>query len=574
MNREVFPFVVIVIGLENMFRLINAVLATPAERPTTFRIASALGEVGFLSSVAVATDVVILFIIGSLSVPAVREFCVFAAIALAMDFVLHITYFLAVLSVDVRRLELQDSLDKLNLSTEDNGNDDLDSFSKKPAGVIALFDFLFKGGSPLSTRIAGSAIVSTSFKITVPTCHAHQLLQMICFAATLNMHFLENNVTDMVKALAQIANEPRKILRRSSDLTPIAEINPVRSPLTWLRIQDHTTGAEIINAVKPRASRLVAKVYDPLYVVLSGCDRTRSPWSIVNSLDTDILKGHTQAFVLTVVATVAGVTLLMKYLLMKNIPEEIVAKPEAPLLTTQTLYEGHSLDVAMIAASPKGVVASVGLDRRIVVWKLRGNRQTPTKELLRPTCAEHVLWPIVALAVDGTGEWLAIAPRAGRISFYRVNEATFFGSIAVELNGHQPSAFFFAPPTNGGHDSGPRLIILRTNGWLSEVYIKTSEVNHHRICNGVVVSSHGIFTPRLPLRIVAACQKGRIFVTARSAGGGDWHTHQLDLMAPPITSPLVQTGEAYTILPLSALGMVVSSRSCNVDLVDLMTGKG
>ena len=139
-----------------MFRLINAVFAMPAEQPTAQRIAGALGEVGFLSSIAVLTDLIILVIIARFSVPAVHEFCLFAGVALLVDFILHLTFFLAVLSVDVRRLELQDSLDKL--MTLNSNEDDLDAFGPlaKPNPVI---EFIFRGGSPLSTRIAGSAIV-------------------------------------------------------------------------------------------------------------------------------------------------------------------------------------------------------------------------------------------------------------------------------------------------------------------------------------------------------------------------------------------------------------------------------
>jgi hypothetical protein len=155
--REVFPFVIIVIGLENMFRLINAVFATPAEKPTTQRISGALGEVGFLSFIAVVTDLAMLVIIARVSVPAVREFCLFAGVALLVDFILHMTFFLAVLSVDVRRLELQDSLDKL-MSLNFNEDDDLDLFMP-PKEANAITEFLFRGGSPLSTRIAGSVIV-------------------------------------------------------------------------------------------------------------------------------------------------------------------------------------------------------------------------------------------------------------------------------------------------------------------------------------------------------------------------------------------------------------------------------
>lgn len=138
-------------------RLMSAIKDTPPEQSTIVRIATAVGEVGFLSSVAVATDLAILTIIGSVSVPAVTEFCWFAGIALVVDFVLHFSFFLAVLSVDVRRLELQDFLEKENLSSPR-----WDRRSSPARGGLKKF----MKGTPVSTRIAGSAIVRLLFLST------------------------------------------------------------------------------------------------------------------------------------------------------------------------------------------------------------------------------------------------------------------------------------------------------------------------------------------------------------------------------------------------------------------------
>jgi WD40 repeat protein len=284
----------------------------------------------------------------------------------------------------------------------------------------------------------------------------------------------------------------------------------------------------------------------------------------------DTLKEYIQGFILTIIVVVAGVTLLMNHLLMKDLAADISDASESggPLLTCQTLYEGHSLDVVMLTASPRGVVVSVGLDRRIVVWKLRTMWQLPSKDIIRPTCPQHSLWPILAIALDEKGEWLAIAPKQGRVSIWSVKEATFKCSVAVGLGGHQPSAFFFGSQF---YDTGPRLIVLRHDGWLSEICIKTGDSVHHRIFAGVVVSSsHGVFTPGLPLRIVTACQRGRIFVTSKMAG--EWTSGQLDLFELPTIPPILPPSESCTILPLSALGMIVTSRSCSVDLVDLLSG--
>lgn len=147
----------IVFGVESMFRLINAVLTIPAEQPTAVRIASALGEVGFISFVAMATNLAILIIIGSISAQAIREFCVFACIAILLDYILHMTFFLAVLSVDVRRLELQESIDRLMLSLNEEDESLDPAYNKQQQS--SLFDYFIGGASPLSSRIAGSVIV-------------------------------------------------------------------------------------------------------------------------------------------------------------------------------------------------------------------------------------------------------------------------------------------------------------------------------------------------------------------------------------------------------------------------------
>lgn len=550
--REFFPFVVIVIGLENMFRLINAVLETPAEQPTTNRVAIALGEVGFLSTVAVGTDLGILLIIGHFSVPAVREFCTFAGVALVMDFFLHLTYFLAVLSVDVRRLELQDSLDHMSFNDDHDNKYPWDSPSREFLGLV------MKGALPVSTRIAGTAI-------------------MVCFLVVLNMHFLENqsplrtflSLIEMIKN--SVGRGPTAVARPQATSLPI---NVARTPTSWLKLQDQLTGKELIRVVKPGAYRMVAKVYNPIFCVISGSNRSKIPGMLpspASMIDMETITKHFQGFLLTIVLVVAGVTLLMNYLLIKYIADDMsdgATENEGPLLTCHTLYEGHSLDVVMLAASTRGVVVSVGLDRRIVVWKLKTRRQVSSKDTIRPTCAEHSLWPVMAIALDEKGEWLAIAPRLGRISIWHVGEATFKSSIPNDLAGQQPAAFFFESGKDGDAlDRGPSLIILRQNGLLSETCIKTGQSIQHRICTGVVVSSsHGVFTPRTPLRIVTACQRARIFVTSKS--GGVWNSRQLNLLEQPWSG----VDAATTVLPLSALGMIVVSRSCSVDLVDLVSG--
>lgn len=380
--------------------------------------------------------------------------------------------------------------------------------------------------------------------------------------------------------LVGMIRNPNKFSQRS--LISEMPLNVARTPTAWLSKQDEFTGMELIRAAKNmgtannQAIRIIAKAYNPLFFLVAGSDRATTPEkmpNIISTIDLQVLGDHMQLFLLTIVVVVAGITILMNHMLASDVPEDATEHPkgEGPLLKCQTLIEGHSLDVAVLASSPSGILVSVGLDRRIVVWKLKGNRQPCLREVIRPTCAEHILWPVMAMTLDEKGEWLAIAPRNGKVSFYQIEKSVLYRSLDVDLRGMQPSAFFFAP-RNTNDDHGPRLVVMRSDGLLIEVYVKTKEIVYHQICEGVVISSsHGVFTPRLPLRIVTACQRGRIFVTAKSQG--EWYTEQLDLMSPPFVSPIMEPGEPCTILPLSSLGMVISSRSCNVELVDILSGR-
>lgn len=93
-----------------MFRLINAVLAYPPTMATEMRIGNAMGDVGPLSVAAAAQNLAILSLLSMVVSPGVAAFCAFAAIASLFDTFYLLTFFLAVLNVDIRRLELQDAL--------------------------------------------------------------------------------------------------------------------------------------------------------------------------------------------------------------------------------------------------------------------------------------------------------------------------------------------------------------------------------------------------------------------------------------------------------------------------------
>ena len=110
---EIFPFVVVVIGLENILIITKAVISTDPGLDVKFRIAEGLSKEGKALTKNLVT-VLCLVVLGIFTFNyAMKEFCIISLVGLLCDFFLHIVFFTTVLSIDIRRMELSD----LKLST-------------------------------------------------------------------------------------------------------------------------------------------------------------------------------------------------------------------------------------------------------------------------------------------------------------------------------------------------------------------------------------------------------------------------------------------------------------------------
>lgn len=133
---EILPFVVVVIGSENMFTLTQAVYSTPVSLTVPSRIAAGLSKVGVPVTVTVLSDVLLMSTIAMVvDVRAVREFCIFAIFSLVVDFFMQMTFYVTVLSIDMQRLELADLLSQGGLDGGDN--DDNVSITSSSHGLTS-----------------------------------------------------------------------------------------------------------------------------------------------------------------------------------------------------------------------------------------------------------------------------------------------------------------------------------------------------------------------------------------------------------------------------------------------------
>jgi hypothetical protein len=106
LNRSLLPIVIIFVGAENMFNLVDAVTRTSITLPVKERIAEGLSRAGTSNTLKVVSYNCILGAIAFFSAGAVRQFCTFAVVVLVAHWFLAHTFFLAVLSIDIQRLEV------------------------------------------------------------------------------------------------------------------------------------------------------------------------------------------------------------------------------------------------------------------------------------------------------------------------------------------------------------------------------------------------------------------------------------------------------------------------------------
>uniref|UniRef100_A0A8D3DR10 Sterol regulatory element-binding protein cleavage-activating protein n=1 Tax=Scophthalmus maximus TaxID=52904 RepID=A0A8D3DR10_SCOMX len=105
---EIFPYLVVVIGLENVLVLTKSVVSTPVDLEVKLRIAQGLSNESWSIMKNMATELCIILIGYFTLVPAIQEFCLFAVVGLVSDFFLQMFFFTTILSIDIRRMELAD----------------------------------------------------------------------------------------------------------------------------------------------------------------------------------------------------------------------------------------------------------------------------------------------------------------------------------------------------------------------------------------------------------------------------------------------------------------------------------
>lgn len=438
--RAAYPLAILSMSLENVFRLINAVILTHAEDSTSNRIGQAWGETAPVAMASTAQNVAILLGLSRLVSDGVSVFCVFAAVAIVFDFFFLSTFFLSVLSVDVRRVELSDALDKAAILHTRLGN----PTSRERHNI---FNRVLEGKLALSTRIAGTIVT-------------------IGFVLIAQWHFFDDE--PMLKTLSRLWKRGEHIKSQAWPInSPLHELHQARSPTSWLRMQDHETAEEVIKIIKPSAYSYIAQVFEPVVFVLKGSDRTpRGRQHALLPAAYDFVNHELSRAIVIVIVLLAGVRLLTSFLLWDEeehnaLQAEYQAEHDS-LLSVKALAGGHALDIAMLCRSSEGHIVSVGLDRLIRVWNIRDVRQSYIVVDGRQDKRE--LFPVLGITIDDQSDWLVILSTL-RVDFWNLRNKTWARPVQLDSRGRRVEVVY---SSSRGRTMPPHVTVVWRNGTLTE----------------------------------------------------------------------------------------------------------
>lgn len=451
-----YPLVVLAISMENSFRLINAVIMTSSSISNSDRIGEAFGKTAHIAVANRVQNLLILLGLSRITYPGVAAFCTFAAIATMFDFFFMATFFLSVLSVDVRQRELFE-LEKASHRRTRPAD------ATHPKSTWYDYRQFRIGETTLSTRVAGTVV-------------------LLGFVLIAQSHYAPEGRRQWLNQILSFSLKQADHNASKSSL--LIGINQARSPTSWLRLQDHETAREVIKVVKPQAHSYVARVFDPLIFVRKGSDRVpqcREPLFLPAVYD--FINHEIPGFIVLSLMVIAAIRLFTAYLLQDQFHDNVDSDhpDDEPLLSVRSLSKGHTLDVAMMAASPDGHLVSVGYDRAIQVWNVRsGFRRQVMCDADVPL---ENPYPVLKIAIDDESKWLALVSWQ-RVFLWSIKTQQWEATRDIDLGGHKPQAVFFNAKSP---DTTPSLVLVRRNGTGLEMHFEVDETRDFTICKAPLI---------------------------------------------------------------------------------------
>lgn len=396
---SLLPIVIIFVGAENMFNLVDAVTKTSVTLSVKERVAEGLSRAGTSNTLKVVSYNAILGAIAYISAGAIRQFCTFAVVVLVAHWFLAHTFFLAVLSIDIQRLELDELLRQnpsLTPAVATSRHDSTPPTSTpRWQRVTYLTKDLLKGRATKNiSLLLLLAITATLYFMTRPSVRDQPDIG-IAFPPAFPRFSVQpdrHEVTDPAWRIWKV-------------------LNPEEDPLVHLRIEVPT-----IVAFRPDVD--VGQI--ARYHLGPSSPRL------------DFVVWLLKILVLPMLATLLPLYGLLLYLLkdaeLLEAQRNRAGADVAVASATKTLFDNISFstlsrsfatDIELLATSGNGRVhAAVGLQNELSIWRPDENEPICIDTdaiLLRIPTTSSVQLSISALAIGGEGDLVAFGTSSGVI---------------------------------------------------------------------------------------------------------------------------------------------------------------
>ncbi|THH32543.1 hypothetical protein EUX98_g1647 [Antrodiella citrinella] len=416
---EIFPIVVIFIGVENMFSIVDAVVHTSIALPVKMRIAEGLSRAGTSNTLKLVSYNTVLGVIAGFSVGAIRQFCAFAIVVLVAHWFLVHTFFVTVLSIDMQRLELDELLRQNTSLAPTETAQALGAHPRSPKGKLARTAHIFNGRvvKNLSLFLL-LAITATLYFLTYPPSSSpkhkpeHRL--------GLHRPKTRGHKVNLPESVSPAYNMWQILNPGGHDLVHVR----MESPALLVLYDDAEIGED----------RLITDDHDKVH------HRSSFSWmSRMWSRTMRPLAWITKIVLIPITATTAMLYGLLLYLLKDadlleaqrnraepdaDEPEEVIPPVEGHL-SFSTLPRAFITDVDLVAASKDGsVIVSISLQNEFALWRAKTKTWTTmdTSEILlggganQPSAAAT----LTAVAIDEEGTHCAVGTGGGVIALWSI----------------------------------------------------------------------------------------------------------------------------------------------------------
>ncbi|CAG8616195.1 8245_t:CDS:2 [Dentiscutata erythropus] len=414
---KLLPFVFILVGVENMFILSNAVTAIPTQLNVKERVAKGLEKVGYSITKTLIIWLLLLLICSATNIESIQEFCIFTSIAMIIDYMLQMSFFIATLSIDLERLELEYNMSNLfNNRVGEPVNDD-------------------KNDNPLSKTIIYGRRIGSS------------LLVLIFMVAVTNVYQSNIDLPPFKPTLSSLFNNFTIVIPTTrTNITFWETSKAVPSDKFWDIVNTYNEGqfAEILPI------RHLTLNYYPV-----EHDMYVPSWQFIIKLFMRAFVWILKFIVFPATGIAFAISFLVGFLLpadlviraarlskkSRNDVNKIILPASTPsgksilCVTTPrvvTLRGHHSADVDLLCANLNGNIISTATDRHITSWNgKKGMQLQKLERYIRPceSCKggstggmkNCISWPVRAMCMNEKSEFVAAGFEDGVVRIWDIN---------------------------------------------------------------------------------------------------------------------------------------------------------